>query len=139
MDGPRRLARAALTVLAAPLAAAAPAAAQVPFAHRVVDPGFHGDCKALGDLDGDGRLDIAVGGEAGLRWYRAPAWTATVVAQPLVQFTTDMQTGDVDGDGDLDLVVPEGEVAAEVRRRLRVENGRPGSGPVGSRRGRAGR
>jgi len=66
-----------------------------------------GDCKAIADFDGDGRNDLAVGGD-NLAWYCSPAWTPMVIAAANVEFTTDMEAVDLDGDGDVDIVVPDG-------------------------------
>jgi len=87
-----------------------PAAAAVLFQYVEVDAEIAGDCKAAGDLDGDGYPDLVVGGMPGegLNWYKYPNWNRTVIAVPSNEFTTDCALGDVDGDGDLDIVVPDG-------------------------------
>jgi len=84
-----------------------------PFRRMVIDasPATGPDCCtdicALGDIDGDGYLDVVVGAEKapgpGLVWYQYPTWRRRPIASG--QFTTDGQTADVDGDGDLDVVV----------------------------------
>jgi hypothetical protein len=58
----------------------------------------------MGDIDGDGFVDLLAGSAAGdgLFWYAYPSWTKHRIASG--SFTTDMQVGDVDGDGDLDIV-----------------------------------
>ena len=104
------LAGAALLGAAVLLAASGAAQAQT-FERTVIDPSHAGDCKAAGDLDGDGLSDLIVGGMPNERmtWYRNPDWAKTVIATARAEFTTDCALGDVDGDGDLDLVVPDGE------------------------------
>ena len=49
-----------------------PAAAAVLFQYVEVDSAVAGDCKAAGDLDGDGYPDLVGGGMPGegLNWYR---------------------------------------------------------------------
>lgn len=83
------------------------AAAPLEYLEQLVAGQDSGDCKALADIDGDGRNDLAVGG-AKLVWYRSPAWTPTIIAVATVEFTTDMEAADLDGDGDIDIVVPDG-------------------------------
>jgi hypothetical protein len=63
--------------------------------------------KTVGDVDGDGRTDIVVGGaiRGGLVVYlnRFPAWERQVVdAKP--KFSTDGEVADLDGDGRNDIV-----------------------------------
>jgi hypothetical protein len=114
--------------------------AERPFRHTVLDRGAHGDCKALGDLNGDAAVDVILAGGkpvSRLSWYAAPRWTKTELVTEDQEFTTDMQVGDVDRDSDLDLLVPLGE-AGEL---LWFENPRPAGDPAkpGWRRHRIGR
>jgi hypothetical protein len=83
------------------------------FRHWIIDPypNTGPDCCTdvlmLGDMNGDGMLDVVVGAQnaeqAGLVWYRYPSWEKHSVARG--EFTTDGQTADIDQDGDTDIVV----------------------------------
>jgi hypothetical protein len=99
---------------------------EVPFRQVTIDAGFNGDCKSVGDLDGDGQVDVVIGGSQ-LIWYKYPTWSKTTIAAAGTEFTTDMQVGDVDGDGDLDVIVPDGNSGDNV---LWFENPRPAGDPA---------
>jgi hypothetical protein len=83
------------------------------FRHWVIDPKPNAgddcctDVLMLGDINGDGNLDVVLGAERatgpGLVWYQYPTWEKHPVARG--EFTTDGQLADIDGDGDLDIVI----------------------------------
>jgi hypothetical protein len=83
------------------------------FRHWIIDPNPNTgkdcctDILMLGDIDGDGNLDMVVGAEkaesTGLVWYQYPTWEKHKVASG--EFTTDGQAADIDGDGDPDIVI----------------------------------
>jgi hypothetical protein len=80
----------------------------IPFKYVVVDE--HGPVdpwlKTVGDLNGDQRPDLIVGGNSGggLAWYENPDWVQHIIAAE-GQFSTDAEVADVDNDGDNDLIV----------------------------------
>ncbi len=86
------------------------AAQPLPFRHIIIDRDnpTYPHCKAVGDIDGDGFVDVLAASAygQGVHWYAYPNWTKHRIAGG--SFTTDMQVGDVDNDGDLDVIIPLG-------------------------------
>jgi type 1 glutamine amidotransferase len=98
----------ALFLVAAATVSAPGRAEDIPFVRTVIAlDSPHCPCgKALGDLDGDGRLDTIVAGSDGpLVWYAYPDWTPSVLAVQGYTTQGGLAVGDLDRDGDLDVTV----------------------------------
>lgn len=98
----------ALFLAAAVIVSAPGLAEDIPFVRTVIAPDSpHGPCgNALGDLDGDGRLDAIVAGSDGpLVWYAYPDWRRSVLAAQGYATQGGLAVGDLDRDGDLDVTV----------------------------------
>jgi hypothetical protein len=98
----------ALFLVVAATVSAPGRAEDIPFVRTVIAlDSPHCPCgKALGDLDGDGRLDAIVAGSDGpLVWYASPDWTPSVLAAQGTTTQGGLAVGDLDRDGDLDVTV----------------------------------
>lgn len=112
-----------LPVLLFVLAIGLPCWAEIRFDRVVVDEQGPKDpwAKIFADIDGDGFVDIVIGGRTGpLVWYAYPDWSKAQVCKGGYN-TVDGEAGDVDGDGDLDIV---------MGGLLWYENPRPAGDPV---------
>ena len=82
-------------------------AQEVSFRLNIVDADGPVDpwAKMLGDVNGDERPDIAIGGRDGpLVWYENPDWSKHLIAKGGYE-TVDGELGDVNGDGHIDIVM----------------------------------
>ena len=117
LDGRRpgtRFGRAALlcsatlgvALAAGPVFAAASPALQ--FVRHDIDPGVFGQVTEginVGDIDGDGRPDIVVGGDNYLVWFHNPDWAPNLIASGFKFAGGAMVVvRDIDGDGRLDVM-----------------------------------
>jgi FG-GAP-like repeat len=80
---------------------------KVAFERIVIDSSGPADIwlKSIGDLNGDGKLDLLAGGHGsgGLVWYQNPSWTKHAIDSSS-KFGTDGEVADVDGNGKKDVV-----------------------------------
>ena len=90
----------------------APPAGDDLFLYRVIDAAGPAEPwgKSVGDLNGDGRPDVLIGGHGSdeLVWYASPDWPRATIATGKA-FSTDHEVADVDGDGRNDVVSIAGE------------------------------
>ena len=69
---------------------------------------------AVGDVDGDGHVEVFMAGEGALLWYRPATGERGVVAKGI--YHVGLAVGDVDGDGRLEVVAGEQYPDAKPRR-----------------------
>lgn len=78
---------------------------EIPFKHIVIDSAEYPHARALGDINGDGMLDLVAGkSREWLAWYAYPEWTRHFIEKPYNWRSDQVAVGDIDGDGDLDVV-----------------------------------
>jgi hypothetical protein len=95
-----------VALAAGPVFAAASPALQ--FVRHDIDPGVFGQVTEginVGDIDGDGRPDIVVGGDTYLVWFHNPDWAPNLIASGFKFAGGAMVVvRDIDGDGRLDVM-----------------------------------
>lgn len=106
------------------------------FSSTTIDPSNSGDCKAVADINLDGRADPVLAGFS-IAWYESGASFMKHTIRPAAinkEFTTDMQAADVDGDGDIDIIVGDGAGANNILwfENPRLRNGVPGDPRIGA-------
>ena len=76
--------------------------------------------SVVGDLDGDGHLDVFIAHSSKINWYKNNGSGVFTKQPPFeVDNTRDLAIGDLDGDGDLDLFI----VGTSVKHYIYLNNG----------------
>jgi hypothetical protein len=106
------------------------------WSERIIARDWHEDAAVdAGDIDGDGRLDVALSrseGEYRLSWFQAPAdpraadWKEHVIDASL-DFAHGLALADLDGDGDLDVTAAEMHQSKRRRVMVYINEGRGSS------------
>lgn len=83
------------------------------FDHQIVGASASGDCKAIGDIDGDGKGDAILGGSSLAYFAFSRGLVPCIIAPSPIngEFSTDTQALDIDGDGDIDIVIGDGNTS----------------------------
>jgi hypothetical protein len=126
----RALKDAVILLLGVGPAQAGDAVREITFVHEVIDaqPPRNPWFKIIGDLDGNGRPDVIIGGQNGdLVWYANPGWRKTVIADGGWNGVRGA-TGDIDGDTTSQRLLAHGSEWTPAARRASAETAttRPG-------------
>jgi type 1 glutamine amidotransferase len=92
----------ALVLIATDALGNAPRRGNLPFGHITLDGNQSPWGKAIGDIDGDGFVDVLAGFDhGGVYWYAYPTWTKHFIGD---NGGDDLQVADINNDGAMDVV-----------------------------------